>query len=270
MGSAILQFFTVEEILTRLAEKRLTGCFHVFTPKESSNVFLKDGEIVAATQGALEGEEVLLHILALKDTRYLLELDAVPPESTKPLKLNLAEFLTKRKTGVLGSDRLPAPPDNGTRPAAAPAHPVISIAAKGQSTGKISSTTDVKLTTPPSVTLTATKTFTPSGEVRAAQEQALINKHKLILVSAENPDLRFMITRISSLVGRNPACDITIPHASISRQHCLFQLTDRGLHVKDLDTTNGTKVNGIALKEGYVNVGDKLMIGHLPFFLKQL
>jgi pSer/pThr/pTyr-binding forkhead associated (FHA) protein len=41
------------------------------------------------------------------------------------------------------------------------------------------------------------------------------------------------------------------------------------LLVKDMNTTNGTKVNGTVMKEGYVNVGDKLTIGHLPFVLEK-
>jgi pSer/pThr/pTyr-binding forkhead associated (FHA) protein len=44
---------------------------------------------------------------------------------------------------------------------------------------------------------------------------------------------------------------------------------ERGLHVKDLSTTNGTKVNGIPLTEGYVSVGDKLTIGHLEFVVEK-
>ena len=66
---------------------------------------------------------------------------------------------------------------------------------------------------------------------------------------------RLRIIRASNLVGRNPACDFTMNHGSVSRQHCLLQITERGLHVKDLSTTNGTKVNGIKMTEGYVGVG---------------
>jgi pSer/pThr/pTyr-binding forkhead associated (FHA) protein len=85
----------------------------------------------------------------------------------------------------------------------------------------------------------------------------------------ETPEKRLRLIRVGNLVGRNPACDLAISHPSISRQHCLLQLTERGLHVKDLDTTNGTRVNGIALKEGYVNVGDRLTIGHVHFMVEK-
>jgi pSer/pThr/pTyr-binding forkhead associated (FHA) protein len=90
-----------------------------------------------------------------------------------------------------------------------------------------------------------------------------------VLVPVESPEKRLKIVQVGNLVGRNPACDLIISHASISRQHCLLQLTERGLHVKDLGTTNGTKVNGIALKEGYVSAGDKLTIGHVHFTVEK-
>ena len=119
--------------------------------------------------------------------------------------------------------------------------------------------------------LNATKSIpvaaTTSG--RVSQDSILLAKHPLALVSLDNPQQRIVINKVSSLIGRNPACDISIDHGSISRQHCLLQITDRGLHIKDLGTTNGTRVNGIALTEGYVNVGDKITMGHLVFFLER-
>ena len=101
-------------------------------------------------------------------------------------------------------------------------------------------------------------------------EEALMRKHQLALASTgDTPQMRLRIIRSSNLVGRNPACDFILNHGSISRQHCLLQITERGLHVKDLSTTNGTKVNGIKLTEGYVSVGDKLTMGHLDFIVEK-
>ncbi len=101
-------------------------------------------------------------------------------------------------------------------------------------------------------------------------EEALMRRHQLALVSTgDTPAMRLRIIRSSNIAGRNPACDFILNHSSISRQHCLLQITERGLHVKDLSTTNGTKVNGIKLTEGYVSVGDKLTIGHLDFIVEK-
>ena len=45
----------------------------------------------------------------------------------------------------------------------------------------------------------------------------------------------------------------------VSRRHCLLQVTERGLLVKDLESTNGTFVNGIPMTDGYINDGDRLV-----------
>jgi hypothetical protein len=65
------------------------------------------------------------------------------------------------------------------------------------------------------------------------------------------------------IVGRSPACDIVIGAGYVSARHARFQLMGQNLFVEDLDSTNGTAVNGqridapCALKNNdVVNVGD--------------
>jgi len=116
----------------------------------------------------------------------------------------------------------------------------------------------------PSISKTAS-----SLPIPVPQDPPSPKKAQYSFVSIDNPRQRVRLTKESTLVGRNPACDITLDHGSISRQHCLMQITDRGLHIKDLGTTNGTKVNGINLTEGYINPGDQLTMGHLVFVLEK-
>jgi len=244
MDPSLSQLFTLDEILSRLAQKQFTGCLHVFTQKESANLFFKEGFVVAAAKGLVEGEEVVKQILDWKDVRMVWQKDA--PAVNPPLKIiriNLPEFLAKHK------------PVKSSSSQAAP-QPVSSAPKPSDATAPIQ--------------LTATKNVSQAThQARSAQEEALLNKHKLVLVSMDDPQQRLKIERVSCLVGRNPACDLPLNHGSISRQHCLMQITDRGLHVKDLGTTNGTRVNGIIMTEGYINVGDKLTMGHLAFTLEK-
>jgi hypothetical protein len=122
----------------------------------------------------------------------------------------------------------------------------------------------------PAPSLTATKNMNAAPKVRLSYEESLLRKHQLALVAVDADGPRRMrLVRLTNLVGRNPACDFTVDHASVSRQHCVLEITDRGLHVKDLSTTNGTKVNGIPMDEGYINLGDKLTIGHLTFLVEK-
>ncbi len=273
MDPTILQLFSAEEILERLGQQTRTGCFHVFTPRESANVFFKDGLVVAAARGLSEGEEVLRQIAEWKDARFIWQPDigaSTPPR--KALQINIRDFLAKQKRGT---EKIKHP-----KTLTETSHSHFSIPTKGATTDKIPNNPPQPALAPKSVVtakpasasyadLATTKTIDPSGQSRPAQEEALLEKYKLVLVSRETPEVKFKIVKVNSLVGRNPACDIAISHPSISRQHCLMQITDRGLHVKDLDTTNGTTVNDIVLKEGYINAGDKLTIGRVGFVLEK-
>src|SRR5262249_35542532 len=50
------------------------------------------------------------------------------------------------------------------------------------------------------------------------------------------------------VVGRSPDCDIALPmnllHRDISRHHCVFEIDPPTVRVRDLDSLNGTHVNG--------------------------
>jgi predicted component of type VI protein secretion system len=64
------------------------------------------------------------------------------------------------------------------------------------------------------------------------------------------------------LLGRHPECDIQIDSRKISRRHCCIAQVDDYLVVRDLDSTNGIRINGVRVLEGKLRVGDELTIGN--------
>ncbi|MBP9025869.1 MAG: FHA domain-containing protein [Phycisphaerae bacterium] len=67
------------------------------------------------------------------------------------------------------------------------------------------------------------------------------------------------------VVGRRPDCDVRIPTLDVSRQHCELRVTDDSVKVKDLNSSNGTFVNGKRVTEAELNPGDRLQIGPVSF-----
>lgn len=66
------------------------------------------------------------------------------------------------------------------------------------------------------------------------------------------------------LVGREQDCHLRPNSESVSRHHCAFIVDDFGVRVRDLGSTNGTKVNGQVIRhETQLNDGDKIQIGKL-------
>src|SRR5262245_17660335 len=64
------------------------------------------------------------------------------------------------------------------------------------------------------------------------------------------------------LLGRHPECDIQIDSRKISRRHCCIAQVNDYLVVRDLDSTNGIRINGIRVVEGRLKPGDELTIGN--------
>src|SRR5215211_1686476 len=63
------------------------------------------------------------------------------------------------------------------------------------------------------------------------------------------------------LLGRHGECDIQLNSRKISRRHCCIAQVNDYLVVRDLDSTNGVRINGVRVVEGRLDAGDELTIG---------
>ncbi|HPG26525.1 MAG: FHA domain-containing protein [Spirochaetaceae bacterium] len=69
------------------------------------------------------------------------------------------------------------------------------------------------------------------------------------------------------VIGRNPTTDITLLDEGISREHALilFDADAPGYVIEDLQSTNGTKVNGKRVRSAPLSEGDEIQIGQTLF-----
>jgi diguanylate cyclase (GGDEF)-like protein len=68
------------------------------------------------------------------------------------------------------------------------------------------------------------------------------------------------------IIGRSHQADLLFQDQSISKQHCAIEVWDEGdraaYHVKDLGSTNGTRINGLLIKTSQkLSNGDKIELG---------
>jgi pSer/pThr/pTyr-binding forkhead associated (FHA) protein len=68
-----------------------------------------------------------------------------------------------------------------------------------------------------------------------------------------------------TLVGRDEDCDLRLNHKSISKLHCVIVKTDGLLLLRDLGSTNGTRVNGQRVRRAALLPGDTLAIANLKY-----
>src|SRR5215472_8920756 len=67
------------------------------------------------------------------------------------------------------------------------------------------------------------------------------------------------------LVGRKEECDLNLDHKSVSKLHCIIVKTDGLLLVRDLGSTNGTRVNGQRVRRAALLPNDKLTIANFHY-----
>jgi predicted component of type VI protein secretion system len=74
--------------------------------------------------------------------------------------------------------------------------------------------------------------------------------------------VRILVDKPIILMGRDAECDIQFESRKISRRHCCVALVGEQLVVRDLGSTNGVRINGVRVLEGYLKAGDELAIGN--------
>jgi pSer/pThr/pTyr-binding forkhead associated (FHA) protein len=70
-------------------------------------------------------------------------------------------------------------------------------------------------------------------------------------------------------VGRAPRADFVVDAPLVSRLHCRLTLQPDGLLVEDLESTNGTFVNGERVTKLMMRSGDALRVGRVEFAVKE-
>ena len=62
-------------------------------------------------------------------------------------------------------------------------------------------------------------------------------------------------------IGRAPLNQILIDHPTVSTQHAVLTRADDSYWLKDLNSTNGTLINGVLATGAELNDGDKIRFG---------
>ena len=78
------------------------------------------------------------------------------------------------------------------------------------------------------------------------------------------------LNRSQVYIGRDPECEVHIPTTTISRQHVRIFCRGEEYHVEDLDSTNGTYINGVKIKRCILRNNDQITVGDITItFLEE-
>jgi pSer/pThr/pTyr-binding forkhead associated (FHA) protein len=89
----------------------------------------------------------------------------------------------------------------------------------------------------------------------------------LVICNGGFEGMEYELESEETIIGRNPTTDITLLDENISREHAIILLDpETGIYsVEDLQSTNGTKVNGKRTRSADLSDTDEIEIGHTRF-----
>lgn len=83
----------------------------------------------------------------------------------------------------------------------------------------------------------------------------------LVVVGGAELARRWDITAEPMIIGRDATCEIPLDVRGVSRQHARIQRTPLGVVITDLNSTNGTRVNGVPIEMRHLTDGDRVVLG---------
>ena len=70
-----------------------------------------------------------------------------------------------------------------------------------------------------------------------------------------------------TVVGRGDDCDVRLDHKSVSKRHCVLVKTDGLVLVRDLGSTNGSRVNGQRVRRAALLPNDQFAVANYKFIV---
>jgi transcriptional regulator with GAF, ATPase, and Fis domain len=88
---------------------------------------------------------------------------------------------------------------------------------------------------------------------------------RLLVLSGPLKDSTIPLSESEVTIGREASNGIAVVDPSVSRKHCLLSAQDGRFRVRDLDSRNGTLVNGAGVEEQWLQHGDEIAAGDSSF-----
>ena len=76
------------------------------------------------------------------------------------------------------------------------------------------------------------------------------------------------LIRESLTLGRRDSCDVRLPFPNVSGLHAQLTFKNGYWYVRDMNSTNGIKVNGVRVQEKMLHPKDKLTIGKRDYVIR--
>ncbi len=111
------------------------------------------------------------------------------------------------------------------------------------------------------------------GQTRIASSRgkrdagAFLDAHRASIVSLSGADAgsEHVLEQACVSLGRGPGVDLAFDDTALSREHAVLEASERGFRIRDLGSTNGTRVNGSPVQSAELKHRDRFEIGEHVF-----
>ena len=111
-------------------------------------------------------------------------------------------------------------------------------------------------------------------EARSGNDKTQVRKHtrpmkkipkkyqaSVVIVKGHAEGMEYLITKEYTVLGRDKEADIALNDPHVSRQHAAIEYRDGSYILRDLESTNGTRMSGTLIKQANLRHEDKFSIG---------
>jgi Nif-specific regulatory protein len=88
---------------------------------------------------------------------------------------------------------------------------------------------------------------------------------RLVAIAGPLKGTTIPLNEAETVIGRDPANRVVLNDPLVSRRHCAIRHSGADLKVSDLESLNGTSVNGLPTKEKQLEHGDRIKVGASQF-----
>jgi hypothetical protein len=103
---------------------------------------------------------------------------------------------------------------------------------------------------------TRIRSSSPSAKKVPARYQASV-----VILKGYAEGMEYPIDKIHTVIGRDADVQVPLKDPLVSRQHAAILFHEGNFVLKDLDSTNGTQMNGASIKQADLRHGDKFRVG---------
>ena len=110
----------------------------------------------------------------------------------------------------------------------------------------------------------STNNVSPATLVLSADENAnllRVRKTKLLVISGPLQGREFMLNSDTFTIGSGPHNNLTIDDSTVSKRHCEIIVEESGYQIRDLNSTNGTFVQGVRVSSAHLAPGSEIQLG---------